>query len=167
MVIWKSDLADKIKSIFFSKQRSCRYCYMDSPHGCKLNVWKKSLMVIMQECCELYWTSPTKMLWAVLNKSHENAAVQPPTTHHKTIKVWWTRDAGHCWRSKDELISDKLQWTPSHGWTKAGRPARTYKQHLCADTGCSLEDLPGAMDDRDRWRKRVRESRASNATSCI
>ena len=31
---------------------------------------------------------------------------------------------------------------------KAGRPARTYIQQLCADTGCSLEDLPGVMDDR-------------------
>ena len=33
--------------------------------------------------------------------------------------------------------------------TKAGRPARTYIQQLCADTGCSLENLPGAMDDRE------------------
>ena len=31
-VIWKSDLTDKIKRIF-SKQRSCRYCYMDALHG--------------------------------------------------------------------------------------------------------------------------------------
>ena len=34
--------------------------------------------------------------------------------------------------------------TPSHGRSKAGRPARTYLQQLCADTGYSLEDLPGA-----------------------
>ena len=26
-----------------------------------------------------------------------------------------------------------------------------------AYTGCSLEDPPGTMDDRDRWRERVRE----------
>ena len=39
-------------------------------------------------------------------------------------------------------------WTPSHGQAKAGRPARTYIQQLCANTGCSLENLPGAMDDR-------------------
>ena len=31
---------------------------------------------------------------------------------------------------------------------KAGRPARTYIQQLYADTGCSPEDLPEAMDDR-------------------
>ena len=55
---------------------------------------------------------------------------------------------GHCWRNGDELISDILLWTPSQGRLKAGWPARTYIQQLCADTGCSLEDLPGAMDDR-------------------
>ena len=31
-VIWKSDLRDKIKRSFF-KQQSCRYCYVDAPHG--------------------------------------------------------------------------------------------------------------------------------------
>ena len=34
---------------------------------------------------------------------------------------------------------------------------------LCADTRCSLEDLPGVMDDRDRWQERVREIRADDA----
>ena len=28
--------------------------------------------------------------------------------------------AGHCWRSKDELISDVLLWTPAYGQAKAG-----------------------------------------------
>ena len=40
-------------------------------------------------------------------------------------------------------------WTPSHGRAKAGRPARTYIQVPCADTGCSPEDLPEAMDNRE------------------
>ena len=37
---------------------------------------------------------------------------------------------------------DLLLWTPSHGRAKAGRPAQTYIQQLCDDTGCSPEDLP-------------------------
>ena len=53
---------------------------------------------------------------------------------------------------------DILQWTPSHGRAKAGRPARTYMQQLCADTGWSFEDLPEAMDDREGRRERVRYS---------
>ena len=78
-------------------------------------------------------------------------------TPHKTA-------AEHCGRSKDELISDILLWTPSHGRAKAGESARTYIQQLCADTGYSLEDFPGAMNDRDRWQERVREIRAGSAT---
>ena len=48
-------------------------------------------------------------------------------------------------------MSDVLLWTPpaSPGQAKAGRPARTYVQQLSADTGCSLEDLPEAIDDRE------------------
>ena len=54
----------------------------------------------------------------------------------KTIKIRRTIHAGHCWRSKDELIIDLLLWTPSQGRAKARRPARTYTQQLCADTEC-------------------------------
>ena len=55
------------------------------------------------------------------------------------------------------LISDVLLWTPSYGRAKAGRPARTYIQQLCEDTGCGPEDLPEAMNDREKWRERVRD----------
>ena len=74
-----------------------------------------------------------------------------------------TRHAGHCWRSRDELIRDVLLWTPTHGRAKAGRPARTYIQQLCEDTGCCPEDLPRAMNDREELRERVRDIRATNA----
>ena len=86
----------------------------------------------------------------------------PPIT--KTTQVRWTRHAGHCWRSRDELISDVLQWAPTYGRAKAGRSARTYIQQLCEDTGCSPEDLPGAMNDWEKWRERVRDIRASGTT---
>ena len=64
----------------------------------------------------------------------------------------------------DELISDVLLWTPSHGRAKAGRPARNYIQQLCADMGSSPEDLPEAMDDRERWQERVRDICAEGVT---
>ena len=75
-----------------------------------------------------------------------------------------TRHAGHCWRNRDELISDVLLWTLTYGRAKAGRPARTYIQQLCEDTGCSPEDVPEAMNDREKWRERVRDIRASGTT---
>ena len=81
------------------------------------------------------------------------------------MQVRRTRHAGHCWRSRDELISDVLLWTPTYGRAKAGRPARTYIQQLYEDTRCSTEDLPEAMNYREKWRERVRDIRASGTTS--
>ena len=51
---------------------------------------------------------------------------------------------------------------PAYDQSKAGRPARTYIQQLCEDTGCSPEDLPEAMNNREKWRERVREIRAND-----
>ena len=70
----------------------------------------------------------------------------------------------HYWGSKDELISDILLWTLSLGRVKTGRPARTYIEQHCANTGCRLEDLPGAMDDRDGLREWLREIPADGVT---
>ena len=111
----------------------------------------------------------TRMLRAIMNMSwqqhttkHQLYGHLPPTT--KTIQARRNRHAGHCWRSKDELISDVLLWAPTYGRARAGRPARTYIQQLCEDTGCSPEDLLEAMNDREKWRERVRDIRASGTT---
>ena len=105
------------------------------------------------------------MLRAILNKSwrqhptrHQLYGHLPPMT--KTIQLRRTRHAGHCWRSRDELINDVLLWTSTYSRAKAGRPARTYIQQLCEVTGCSPVDLPEAMNDREKWRERVRDIRA-------
>ena len=105
----------------------------------------------------------TRMLQAVLNKSRRQHPTKQQLYGHlplimKTIQIRQTRHAGHCWRSNDKLISDVLLWTPSHERAKVGWPARTYIQQLCANTGCSLEELPRAMDNRDRWQDGSRKS---------
>ena len=71
----------------------------------------------------------------------------------KTIQIKRTRRADHCLKSKDELISVVLQLTLSYGRASVERRTRTYLQQLCMDTGCSLEDLPEVMDDRDEWQE--------------
>ena len=88
-----------------------------------------------------------KKSWPQHPTRHQLYGHLPPIT--KTIQVRRTRHAGHCWRSRDVLIRDLLLWTPSYGRGKAGRPARTYIQQLCEDTGCNPEDLPEAMNDRE------------------
>ena len=96
-----------------------------------------------------------RMLRAILNKSWWQHLTRHQLYGHLplimiTIQVRQTRYAGHCWRSKDELISDVFPWTPAYGEAKAGRPAQTCIQQLREDMGCSPEDLPEVMNDREK-----------------
>ena len=149
-VIWKSDLTDKtaILSILL--------------YGCTTWTLSKQLEKKLDG-------NYTRMLRAILNKFWRQHPTKkqlydhlPPIT--KTIQVRRTRHAGHSWRSRDELISDVLLWTPSHGRAKAGWPARTYIQQLCEDTGCSPEVQPDVMNDMEWWRERIRDIRAGGTT---
>ena len=115
-IIWKSDLTDKMKRSFFQAAVVSILLY-----GCTTWTLKKRLEKKLDG-------NYTRMLQAILNKSwgqhhtkHQLYGHLPPIT--KTIQVRQTRHAGHCWRSKDELISDVLLWTPTYGRAKAGRPA--------------------------------------------
>ena len=155
-IIWKSDLTDKMKRSFFQAAVTSILLY-----GCTTWTLTKRLEKKLDG-------NYTRMLHAILNKSwrqhptrHQLYGHLPPIT--KTIQVRRARHAGHCWRSRDELIRNVLLWTPTHGRAKAGRPARTYIQQLCEDTGCCPEDLPRAMNDREEWRERVRDIRATSA----
>ena len=150
LIIWKSDLTDKMKRSFFQAAVVSILLY-----GCTIWTLTKRLKKLDGNY--------TRMLRAILNKSWRQLYGHlPPIT--KTIQVRQTRHTGHCWRSKDELLSDVLLWTPAYGQAKAVRLARTYIQQLCEDTGCSPEDLPEAINDREKWRERVRDIHASGTT---
>ena len=143
-IIWESDLTNKMKRSFFQAVVVSILLY-----GCTTWMLTKQLKKKLDG-------NYTRMLQAILNKSwrqhptkHQLYSHLPPIT--KTIQVRRTRHAGHCWRSKDEFISDILLWTPTYGRATAGRPAQTYIQQLCEDTGCSSEDLPEVMNDREKW----------------
>ena len=97
---------------------------------------------------------------------HKTAAVRPPTSHLENYQIRRTRHAWHSWKCRDELISDDLLLTPSHGRAKAWQTSRIYIQQLCEDTGCSPEDLPEAMNDRKEWRERVKDIRAGGSRWC-
>ena len=118
-IIWKSNLTDKIKCSFFQAAVVSILLY-----GCTTWTLTKRLKKKLDG-------NYTRMLRAILNNSwrqhptrHQLYGHFPPIT--KTIQIRWIKHAGHCWRSKDELISDVLLWTPAYGQAKAGRPARTY-----------------------------------------
>ena len=120
-IIWKSDLTDKMKRSFFQAAVVSILLY-----GCTTWTLTKRLEKKLDG-------NYTRMLRAILNKSwwqhttrHQLYSHLPPIT--KTIRVRRTRHAVHCWRSKDELISDVLLSTPAYDRAKAGRPARTSRE---------------------------------------
>ena len=156
-IIWKSDLTDKMKRSFFKAVVVSILLY-----GC--TTW-----TLTKRPEKKLDGNYTRMLRAMWNKSwrqhptrHQLYGHLPPIT--KTIQARRTRHAGPCWRSRDELMNDVLQWTPKFRRAKAGRPARTYIQQLCEDTGCCPEDLPEVMNDREKWRERIRDIRACGTT---
>ena len=110
-VIWKSDLTDKTKRSFFEAAVVSILLY-----GC--TSW--TLTKRMEKELDINYT---RMLGTILNKYGRQ---HPP------------KQQVYGWRSRDELISDVLLWTPSHEWAKAGRQAQIYIQQLCADTEASL-----------------------------
>ena len=100
----------------------------------------------------------TRIQRAILNKSWKQYSTKQQLYSHlppisKAIQVRWTRHMRHCWRGKDKIISNILIWISFNGHACVSWPARTYLQQLCVDTGCHQEDLPGAMDDRGKWRE--------------
>ena len=98
-IIWKSDLTDKMKRSFFQAAAVSILLY-----GCTTWTLTKRLEKKLDG-------NYTRMLRAILNKSwrqhpirHQLYGHQPPIT--KTIQARRTTPTGHCWRSKDELISE-------------------------------------------------------------
>ena len=151
LIIWKSDLTDKRKRSLFQAAVVSILLY-----GCTTWTLTKRLEKKLDGNYTRIW-----------NKSWRQPPIRRQLYGHlppimKTIQARRTRHAGHCWRSRNELISDVLLWTPTYGRAKAGRQARTCIQQLCEDTVCGPEDLPEAMNDGEKWRERVRDIRASS-----
>ena len=156
-IIWKSDLTDKIKHSFFQAAVVLILLY-----GC--TTWTLTKRLEKKARRQLHKNVESYIEQVLATTSHETTTIRPPASHHENILVRRTRHVGHCWRSKDDLVSDVLLWTPTCGQAKAGWPARTYIEQLCEDTGCNPEDLPEAMDDREKWRKLVRDIHAGGTT---
>ena len=104
-IMWKSDLTDKMKRSLFKAAvvsillYGCTTWTLTKQPKKKLDGnYKRMLRAIL---IKSWWQHPTR---------HQLFGHPPPST--KTKQVRRTRHAVHCWRSKDELISDILLWTP-------------------------------------------------------
>ena len=113
MYVCMSDQTDKIKRSFFQAAIVSILLY-------RCTTWTQTKRIERK-----LDSNYTRMLRGILNTSWRQHPTKQQLCDHlpaitKTIKVRRTRHAGHCWRSRDELISDVLPWTPSHGRAKAG-----------------------------------------------
>ena len=151
--IWKSNLPNALKRNFFRSTVESILLYGSSAWTLSRNLENK-----------LDGTY-TRMLRAVLNKSWN----QHPTKEElygnipvisEIVRERRTKYAGHCYRSKDELVGDLLLWIPNHGHSGIGRPRRTCIDQLSNDVGMPVDDLKPSVEDRDVWRERVRLVRA-------
>ena len=117
--IWKSNLPDNLKSNFLQAAVESVLVYGSVS-------W--TLTTQMENKIDGAYT---RMLRAALNKSWKDHPTNkelygniPPIS--KSIQQQRMRFAGHCWRSKEELVGDVLLWKPSHGKQSAGHPKKTY-----------------------------------------
>ena len=86
--------------------------------------------------------------------THKTAAVQPLTSHltnhsNKTNKT--------CEALLEKSGRTRERRSPTDERTTNSQPERTYIHQRCTDTGCRLDDLPGAIDDRDGYQEKFRE----------
>ena len=151
--IWKSNLPNNLKREFFRAVVEPILLYGST-------TWT----LLKNQTRKLDGTY-TRMLRAILNKSWTDHPTKEELYGNipavsETIMERRMKFAGHCFRSKDELISSLLLWKPMHGHTSRGRPCKTYVDLLCEDTGLNAQELQAAMMDRDIWRQRIRVARA-------
>ena len=102
-ILWKSNLFDKIKQFFQAAVMSILL------YGCATWTLTKHIEEKLDGNC-------TRVLWVISNKSWKQHRTKqqlysrlPPIS--KTIQIRQTRSAGHCWRSKDKLITNGPLYT--------------------------------------------------------
>ena len=119
MVIWKSDISDKIKRDFFQAVVVSILVI-----GCTTLTLSKRI----EKKLDGNWT---RMLRALLNKFWKQHSTKQQLYGHrpsisKSIQIRLIRHSGYCWRSKDEQMSHVILWNP---------PTRTHK---CRTTNLNL-----------------------------
>ena len=155
IILWKSNLSENLKRSFFRAAVESVLVY-------GATTW--TLTATLEKRLDGAYT---RMLRAALNKSwkdhisNKDLYLEIPRIS-ASIRKQRLRFAGHCWRSKDELASDVLLWQPTHSKRPRGRPAKTYIDQLLEDTGCNIDEIPTAMNDRKGWMERVKKCRASS-----
>ena len=95
---------------------------------------------------------------------HKAPTIWPPASHHKNYPSYMNQTHRTLLEKQRQAHKWCTHMDPTYGQAKAGWPARLYIQQLYEDTGCSPEDLPEVMNDKEKWRERVRDIHTSRTT---
>ena len=95
----------------------------------KLQNWsltiRCSLVLYPEHSLRVGASPPPTEMQLVYSIASDNWTVKP--SNYDKEDMW---GGGHCWWSKDELISNILLWTTTHGHTSVDQPAKTYIRQL-------------------------------------
>ena len=140
--IWKSNLQNSLKINFFRATIEPILLY-----GAETWTMNSKMHKRLDGCY-------TNMLRKIKNMSWKN--------HHTLAEIYGNipklsssvavkraRFAGHCFRAKEEVISDLIFWKKSES------RKLTFPEVVARDTGINKDELPTVMKDRDCWREIV------------
>ena len=95
----------------------------------------------MKECCELWRMRPGSGALQMRCFVQDYLGSQPQLERH-------LRFSGHCWRSRNEVVSNLVLWEPKHGQKSIVGQACTFVAVLEGDTGVPRDCSSG-------WRQQV------------
>ena len=137
-----------------SRQRSYRYCCMDALLGRWLNGWRRSWTAITQEFCEQYWTSPGGN---TPQNTNYTATYIPSRKLSKSDELDMHDTAGEAGTSSLVMYSHG----PPH---MAEQKQDDLLEHIYSSyvriRDIALKTCRRPMNDREKWRERVRDIRA-------
>ena len=95
---------------------------------------------------------------------HETPTIRTLAPHHENHTSQTNQTRGTL-LEKQGRAHKRCTPVDPHIWMCKSRTTSTnLHTATCEDTGCNPEDLPEAMNDREKWRERVRDIRTGGAT---
>ena len=112
--------------------------------------------------------SYTRMLRAALNiswRDHMSYKIKTYMVKYQRLQTQYA-NKGYASQAiagevKTRLLAMCCYGYPIHGRRSRGRPVKTFVDQLMEDTSCNYKELPNAMMNREEWRVRVNQCRAS------
>ncbi|KAI8519977.1 hypothetical protein Bbelb_032340 [Branchiostoma belcheri] len=155
--IWRSNLSRGLKVRLFLSTVEAVLLY-----GCEAWTFTTKLEKQLDGCYTRLLRTALNIHWSQHVTNRDLYADLPRLS--SKIRSRRLRFAGHCHRSREEIVAELVLWTPKHGRRKAGRPAATYIDCLRRDTGLEVDYLGQVMEDRECCWNLDRNTERSHST---